>query len=234
MIARTSPAMKMPLDWGVPLKSGMKPSVSCSHGSRWLATNGPSTRIPQSPSTTLGIAASVSTSAPTMPPTPRGASSLRKSAIAIASGDRDHERDQRRDGRAEETGQRAVDVVRRVPGAAPEEGDAELVEGEARLAEDLQDDRDHHGDRGQRRERGQAEQRAVAEPVAHAAAVTQAFDCGNGAHERATVTAKPAFPAGRHQTVTRSQRPVSPRLSRRRATLTAVQYTRPSRGERPK
>ena len=86
MIASTSPAMKMPLDCGVPLKSGMKPSVSCSHGSRWFAANGPSTRIPQSPSTTLGTAASVSTSAPTMPPTPRGASSLRKSAIAIASG----------------------------------------------------------------------------------------------------------------------------------------------------
>ena len=42
--------------------------------------------MPQRPSTTLGIAASVSTSEPTIPRTPRGASSLRYSAIAIASG----------------------------------------------------------------------------------------------------------------------------------------------------
>ena len=42
--------------------------------------------MPQSPSTTLGIAASISTSEPTTPRTPCGASSLRKSPIAIASG----------------------------------------------------------------------------------------------------------------------------------------------------
>ena len=42
--------------------------------------------MPQRPSTTLGIAASISTSDPTMPRTPRGASSLSQRAIAIASG----------------------------------------------------------------------------------------------------------------------------------------------------
>ena len=48
--------------------------------------NGPSTRIPQSPSTTLGIAASSSTSGATTERIHRGASSLRKSAIASEIG----------------------------------------------------------------------------------------------------------------------------------------------------
>ncbi len=42
--------------------------------------------MPQRPMTTLGTAASVSTSAVTGARRPRGASSLRKSAIPIASG----------------------------------------------------------------------------------------------------------------------------------------------------
>ena len=48
--------------------------------------NGPSTRIPQSPRTTLGIAASSSTSGATTARIQRGASSLRKSAIASEIG----------------------------------------------------------------------------------------------------------------------------------------------------
>ena len=42
--------------------------------------------MPQRPSTTLGTAASISTSEPITPRTAGGASSVRKSAIAIASG----------------------------------------------------------------------------------------------------------------------------------------------------
>ena len=86
MIARISPAMKtsLPVD-GSP-KSGIQPNALFNQGSRWWATNGPMTRIPHRPSTTLGIAASISTSVPTTPRTPRGASSLRNSAIAIAKG----------------------------------------------------------------------------------------------------------------------------------------------------
>ena len=48
--------------------------------------NGPITTIPQRPSTTLGIAASSSTSIPTGVLSTPGASSVRNSAIAIAIG----------------------------------------------------------------------------------------------------------------------------------------------------
>ena len=47
---------------------------------------GPITRMPQSPRTTLGTDASISTSAPTGPRSQGGASSVRKSAIAIEIG----------------------------------------------------------------------------------------------------------------------------------------------------
>ena len=57
-----------------------------SHGSRFRATQGPNTRIPQSPRTTLGIAASNSTIVATGAASLRGAISVRKSAIAIESG----------------------------------------------------------------------------------------------------------------------------------------------------
>ena len=87
MIVRISPAVNRP----VPVASDapkmpMNPSLRCSHGSRWFARNGPRTRIPQRPRTTLGIAASISISEPTTPLTPFGASSVRYSAIPIASG----------------------------------------------------------------------------------------------------------------------------------------------------
>ena len=68
--------MLEPLADGAP-KSGMNPSALCSAGSTWSRSTGPSTRMPQSPITTLGIAASVSTSAVTGPRSKRGASSVR-------------------------------------------------------------------------------------------------------------------------------------------------------------
>ena len=55
--------------WGAP-KSGMNPSVSCSQGSRCSWTKGASTKRPQKPRITEGIAASISTSGETMPRTP--------------------------------------------------------------------------------------------------------------------------------------------------------------------
>ena len=48
--------------------------------------NGPSTKMPQSPTTTLGTAASIEISEPTGPRIAGGASSLRKRPIAIESG----------------------------------------------------------------------------------------------------------------------------------------------------
>ena len=87
MIVSTTIAVKTlePVVDGGP-KSGMKPSALWSAGSTWSRSIGPSTRIPHRPMTTLGIAASVSTSAVTGPRSQRGASSVRKSAIAMASG----------------------------------------------------------------------------------------------------------------------------------------------------
>ena len=55
-------------------------------GPNWSWTTGPRTKMPQSPITTLGTAASISTSEPTTPRTAGGASSLRKRPIAIESG----------------------------------------------------------------------------------------------------------------------------------------------------
>ena len=57
-----------------------------SQGSRFSATQGPKTRMPQRPSTTLGIAASSSTIVAIGDAIRLGAISVRNSAIAIESG----------------------------------------------------------------------------------------------------------------------------------------------------
>ena len=86
MIVSTSAAGSTP-DWdGSPEKIGRKPNQLWSHGSRCCATQGPKTRMPQSPSTTLGIAASSSTIVAIGAASRFGASSVRNSAIAIESG----------------------------------------------------------------------------------------------------------------------------------------------------
>ena len=77
MIVSTSIATSIPAFSGVPPNNGMKPRWRWSQGSRSVPTNGPRTRIPHSPSTTLGIAASSSTSEAITVRAPRGASSLR-------------------------------------------------------------------------------------------------------------------------------------------------------------
>ena len=71
---------------GSVLKIGRKPSVPWSAGPSVCVMKGPSTRIPHRPSTTLGTAASSSTRGPPTAPIPRGASSVRNSAIAIEIG----------------------------------------------------------------------------------------------------------------------------------------------------
>ena len=86
MIVSTSAAGRIPACDGSPEKIGRKPATSCSHGSRWSRTHGPSTRMPHSPRTTLGIAASSSTIVAIGAAIRRGAISVRKSAIAIDSG----------------------------------------------------------------------------------------------------------------------------------------------------
>ncbi len=88
MIVNTSEAGRIPAWLGSPEKIGRKPrcSVSWMNGSRCCATQGPKTRIPHRPSTTDGIAASSSTIVAIGPAIRRGASSVRKSAIAIESG----------------------------------------------------------------------------------------------------------------------------------------------------
>ena len=87
MIVRIRLAVKTlsPVVSGAP-KIGRKPSVLCRNGSTCACTKGARTSRPQKPRMTLGIAASSSTSGPTTPRTPLGASRVRKSPIAIAIG----------------------------------------------------------------------------------------------------------------------------------------------------
>jgi hypothetical protein len=86
MMVSTRPAGRIPACEGEPEKIGRNPSVSARNGSRWSRTHGPNTRMPHSPSTTLGIAASSSTTVAIGAATRLGAISVRKRAIAIDSG----------------------------------------------------------------------------------------------------------------------------------------------------
>ena len=87
MIVRTTPAVKTPRPVGEAApKIGIQPSTSCSAGSIVECMTGARIRIPQSPSTTLGIAAISSISGPITAVTRRGASRLRKRPIAIPIG----------------------------------------------------------------------------------------------------------------------------------------------------
>ena len=100
-------------------------------------------RIPQRPRTTLGMAASSSTIVPTGVRSTRGASSLRKSPIAIASGT------------AMSSATSAVTSVPKIRSAAPyvvldgvphargQEPGAELLNRRLGLVDDLDDEEDH-------------------------------------------------------------------------------------------
>src|SRR4029077_5747212 len=67
-------------------QNGVQPKAPFSHGPNWWTMTGRSTRIPHRPSTTLGTAASISTTGPTTARTGRGASSVRNSPIPIEIG----------------------------------------------------------------------------------------------------------------------------------------------------
>ena len=86
MIVRMKAAASSPTLEGVPENTGMNPRYLIRKGSTCASRNGPITRMPHSPSTTLGMAARSSTSAPTGARSRRGANSLRKSPMAIATG----------------------------------------------------------------------------------------------------------------------------------------------------
>jgi hypothetical protein len=86
IIVRTTIATRTPLCSGDPEKRGNQPKVPCRNGSMSERMNGPRTRMPQSPTTTLGTAASISTSEAIGGRIAGGASSVRKSPIATASG----------------------------------------------------------------------------------------------------------------------------------------------------
>ena len=126
MIASTRTAVNIVLpEIGLVAKNGVQPRMSFSHGPNWSCTTGPRMMMPQRPSTTLGIAASISTSEPTTPRTPA------RRKLAQIEADRD------RHGRGEQDGQ-AGDVERRneeiectelvcdgVPGLVPDEAEPE-------------------------------------------------------------------------------------------------------------
>ena len=82
----------------------------CRNGSTWSSMNGPSTKIPQRPTTTLGTAASIAISDPIGPRIAGGASSLRKRPIAIESGAAISIRAERGDERADDERAGAEDV----------------------------------------------------------------------------------------------------------------------------
>ena len=86
MIVRISEAGRTPTCCVGPEKIGRKPNTPWSQGSRFAFSHGPKTRIPHSPSTTLGIAASNSTTVAIGALSRFGAISVRNSAIAIESG----------------------------------------------------------------------------------------------------------------------------------------------------
>jgi len=80
MIVSTTEAVRIPFpayELGSPLKIGSHPRNDFRNGSRWCCMKGPRTRIPQRPRMTLGIAASISTSAPIVSRRTLGASSVR-------------------------------------------------------------------------------------------------------------------------------------------------------------
>ena len=87
MIVRTIPAVNIPrpVGDGAP-KIGIQPRTELSAGSSVLRRNGARTMIPHSPSTTLGIAASSSTSGPNTAARRRGASRLRNRPMAMPIG----------------------------------------------------------------------------------------------------------------------------------------------------
>ena len=75
---------------------------------------------------TLGMAASISTREMIGCRIQIGASSVRKIAVAMLSGDGDQQREEGGDQRPEDEGERAVLVIHRIPFRAGEEAEAEL------------------------------------------------------------------------------------------------------------
>ena len=75
IIASTMPAVNIvrPLVDAVPEKNGIKLRLSFAHGYTFFDSNGATTVIPQIPKTTLGIAASRSTTYPSVCASRRGA-----------------------------------------------------------------------------------------------------------------------------------------------------------------
>ena len=216
MIVRIRPAVNrpVPVAVGAP-KIGMKPRCSCSHGSRWCARNGPSTRMPQRPRTTLGIAASISTSEPTMPRTPP------RRELAQPEGDRDRERggdderDQRADRGAVDERQRAEDLLDGIPGLVGDEAEPVLLDRRPGEIEDLPEDRAEQDDRGKRRRkrdlRAGRRRRCGRRGDGARRAGSRARD---GTHRNGNP--KPALPPwiGRHQPVTTRSPCVCPPLLR--------------------
>src|SRR6476646_6009423 len=96
MIVSTSAAGSIPACDGSPEKSGHQPRKLCSHGSSVSRTQGPKTRMPQSPRTTLGTAASSSTSVAI------GAAARRDLREEERDRDRERRREEQRDDRRDD------------------------------------------------------------------------------------------------------------------------------------
>ncbi len=136
---------------GFVLKIGIQPNVPWIAGPRVPAMNGPSTRIPQSPRTTLGIAASSSTSGATTWRIQAGASSLRKRAMAIEMGvARSSAPNDVTSGPEDERLGAEERVALVSPGLGRQEVQAELLHRGPGLDEDLPRDERQEDDAGER------------------------------------------------------------------------------------
>ena len=178
MIVSTSAAGRIPACDGSPEKIGRKPATSCSHGSRWSRTHGPSTRMPQSPRRRSG-------SPPAARPWSRSAPRPAGRDLGEEERDRDRERhrerqrDQRRDDRPVDERERAVLVGDGIPGVRPDEAELELLDRGPGEVEDLVRDQAEDG-RGRRRGDRDSLEGDVAEAKAAAPEV------GSGAAGRTT------------------------------------------------
>ena len=149
MIVSTRQAGSSPTFDGVPEKSGMKPKWSLRNGSTCGSRNGPMTRIPHRPRTTLGMAARSSTSDAHRRPQPPRGELAQEEADRDRDRHREHQRERRRHQRCPRCRSSGAELVGdRVPLGRGEEPEAERRDGRGSLVDHLVRDQ-HQGDHDQ-------------------------------------------------------------------------------------
>ena len=185
MIARIRPAMKMPLDCGVAAEERdeaervVQPRLEVVGRRTGRARGSPRARARRSGWRRASRRARRSRRGPRAGRARSGRARSRSRAAPRSASAM-----QRRDGRAVETRQRAVDVVGRVPRPCPSGRRGRTCRRRGATRRRPSGDRDHHADRDQRRERGQARAARGRRASRAATAVTQRSTGGDRAHRR--------------------------------------------------